>query len=149
MEDLEYASVNVVSTIPIRSRLMNKIQDEQEMSHIGQALYQYIHQGWPKKPPDELTEYRKHETSLSIIDNLKVYGGNRVWIPLKLSAEMLKRLHESHMGFEKTYRLAQTGVWWPGMYKDVENIVHSCTHWAEKQKNPKETLLITPLPSKP
>ncbi len=148
-EDLQSSSINALRTIPIRTRLIDRIQKEQEASYIGQALRQYILQGWPKKPADELTEYRKYEPSLSIIDDLIIYGNNRLWIPLTLRSELLSRLHETHLGFEKTYQLAQTGVWWPGMYRDIENVVSSCTHCAEKRPNPKEPLITTPLPMKP
>lgn len=123
-KDLEYASINVVKTIPIRPRLMDKIKREQEKSHVSRAIHQYIIQGWQKRIPNKITEYRKYETS---------------WRKPRLDATSSQSKYacsppRKPYGLQKTYKLAQTGIWWPGMYKDIKNIVQLCTYCAEKQK---------------
>jgi hypothetical protein len=43
--------------------------------------------------------------------------GEKIVIPTSLRDEMLRRLHESHLGIEKTKKLARDFMYWPARFK--------------------------------
>lgn len=75
---------------------------------------------------------------------------NRVVIPQTLRQEMLKRLHEGHLGIEKCKRRARTAVYWPRINADIEKMVSTCDTCIKHQaKQPKEPLTLTDIPDEP
>lgn len=48
-------------------------------------------------------------------------------IPLKLRKAILRLLHDQHPGINRMKMLARSYVWWPGLDKDIEDTVSSCT----------------------
>ena len=63
---------------------------------------------------------------LALDDGLIVYGP-RLVIPVSLRRDVLTRLHKSHQGIERTKRRARLCVYWPGIDRDVTNVVSSCS----------------------
>ena len=55
-----------------------------------------------------------------------VLWGRRVIIPVNLRKQVLKELHEVHPGMVRMKALARSYVWWPGLDKDIEEMVRSC-----------------------
>ncbi|XP_043246608.1 uncharacterized protein LOC122394090 [Amphibalanus amphitrite] len=53
--------------------------------------------------------------------------GCRLVIPQRLRRTVLEALHASHLGKEKTKARARQIVYWPGIYRDVENVTRCCT----------------------
>ena len=83
------------------------------------------------------------------VENDLVLFGNRVVVPKTSQKEVLKLLHQSHQGIERTKRRARQMLFWPGMNNDIETTVRSCIPCQEKQySQQKETLLQPPLPSR-
>ena len=72
-----------------------------------------------------LRPYAKMKDFLCV-DQDMIVCGQRLVIPRKLRGEVLKRLHSSHQGIEKTRRRARQSVYWPGIDNDITNIVNSC-----------------------
>ena len=83
------------------------------------------------------------------IDNGLVVFGRRMVIPRKARKEVLKRLHSSHQGIERTKRRARQVAYWPGNNNDVETTViayEKCQiHQSSQQKEP---LMYDPLPDR-
>ena len=50
----------------------------------------------------------------------------RVVIPAACQGAVLKELHTSHQGIVRMKSLARIHVWWPGVDKDIEQMVSSC-----------------------
>ena len=64
--------------------------------------------------------------------------------------EVLKRLHQAHMGIEKTKLRARATVFWPGINKQIEDMVKSCETCLENQKKQtKETMIRSEIPTYP
>ena len=57
--------------------------------------------------------------------------GNRIIIPEELRQQTLERLHQSHQGIEKTKRRARDTVHWPGIDKDIREIIKRCNKCQE------------------
>ena len=73
--------------------------------------------------PDELVLYRQ-----------------RLLIPRPFRREVLRRLHASHQGINRTLRRARQTVYWPGLTSDVTSTVEACnpcqTHLPSLGKEP-------------
>ena len=64
---------------------------------------------------------------LSVVVDLLVRG-QPIVIPEAMRAEILGKLHEGPIGVTKCKARAATSVWWPGMYKDIEETVATCPY---------------------
>ena len=49
---------------------------------------------------------------------------------------MLSELHAAHPGINRMKRLARSYVWWPGIDKDLEHLVHTCSTCQDHQNAP-------------
>ena len=49
-------------------------------------------------------------------------------IPAKLRIEVLKILHQGHLGIVKTKSKARDVAWWLYFDKEIEAIIMECTH---------------------
>ena len=67
--------------------------------------------------------------------------GARVVIPRKLQAAVLQMLHEGHVGMVRVKRIAQSYTWWPGVDKDIEELVKTCKNCQQDQKSPESAPL--------
>ena len=68
----------------------------------------------------------------AIFDDLSVDGelvyldARRIVMPLKGVKPILKLLHVSHVGVNKTYNLARSIYYWPGMLNDIKQMIDGC-----------------------
>ena len=75
--------------------------------------------------------------------------GNRIVIPAQLHLEMLNRLHTGHQGIRKCRERARQSVWWPGLSKQLEELVHNCPKCCKLRFQHAEPLVPTTFPSLP
>lgn len=86
---------------------------------------------------------------MSVVEGL-LLRQNRIVIPQALRKEMLRRLHEGHLGAEKCKRRARTAIYWPGINADIDRMVSTCdTCLSHRAKQQKEPMIITDTPSEP
>ena len=64
-------------------------------------------------------------TELTIVDGL-VLKGHCIVIPNKLRQSCLARLHITHMGVNKTLYQARQSVFWPGLTKNINELISAC-----------------------
>ena len=74
---------------------------------------------------EELSQYQRVFKCLSI-ENECIFYGNRVIIPQNLRTNVLRWLHESHLGVVRMKMVARSYVWWPGLDKEIEKYVQNC-----------------------
>ena len=64
---------------------------------------------------------------LSIMDdNLIIFQSSRIFVPSKMRASILDKLHSSHSGVSKTKVLARQLYFWPGLSRDIEHLILNC-----------------------
>ena len=123
------------------------VMQNQEM----QTVISYVINGWPVSNtiPTHLKKILEVRGSLSVMDGLLVCD-SRIVIRQELRSEMLTRLHESHMGYNKCIANAAKCIWWPGITSDIKHMVKNCEQCVQNQPAQRsEPLRPTALPSRP
>ncbi|XP_054864601.1 uncharacterized protein K02A2.6-like [Amphiprion ocellaris] len=139
--------VNLVAkSLPMSDMKSKQIAAETQKDTYLQRVMALLHGKWPR---GECQPYYNIRAELSVVNGL-LLRQNRVVIPNSLREDMLKRLHEGHLGIEKCKRRARTAVFWPGINADIEKMVSSCDTCIKHQaKQPKEPLTVTDIPDEP
>ena len=97
----------------------------------------------------EVRPYWGIHHDISIVDDL-VMAGSRIIIPQASRQEVLGEIHEGHQGETKCMLRAKTAVYWPGIYKDIKNIVGNCGACREVENaQTKCPMVITEVPMQP
>ena len=80
--------------------------------------------GWPDKaklgPEEKL--YLQVAADLTIQKGL-LLKGSRLVIPVAMQKTILGKIHEGHQGITKCRERAKQSVWWPGLSKQIEDLV--------------------------
>jgi len=87
-----------------------------------QLLRRQIAIGWPASAadtPSDLREFTTFADELAECDGL-VFKGQRVVIPQEARADILQRIHSSHIGINGCIRRAQESVFYPGITADIK-----------------------------
>ena len=132
-----------------------KLQEYQEAAAKDQQLQSvksYIKNGWPnerKNVIDLAKPYFNFREELTETDNVFLRG-ERIIIPKEKRGEVLRLLHESHIGIESTLRRARDTVFWPGMTAEIRDVLSKCeTCTSYPRKQAKESLQPHSVPMKP
>ena len=63
--------------------------------------------------------------------------------------EVLDRIHEAHMAINKCRERAMQAVWWPGLSKQIQDMVENCRVCLKHKISRPELLSPTPFPECP
>lgn len=117
-----------------------------------QILLKFCKEGWPKsikKLPIPLRVYWPLQSAIFAENNL-LFLNDRLIVPKNLVGNMLKILHEYHMGITKTRLRAKCNLYWPSMDKDIKQMVSNCRICEKyRPKNCKEPMIPHQIPDKP
>ncbi|XP_021353194.1 uncharacterized protein K02A2.6-like [Mizuhopecten yessoensis] len=93
--------------------------------------------GWKEFPDEELKmkPYTRRSSGITLHEGCLLWG-MRVIIPPKLRDDVLRELHEGHIGVVRMKALARSYVWWPGIDEAIENIGKSCAGCQEVKSAP-------------
>ena len=97
---------------------------------------------------------RGHEHYLNIATELSVKDGilmrgNRLVIPSALRLEMLDRVHTGHQGIVKCRERARQSIWWPGLSRQIEELVKNCATCRKCVQQRSEPLIPSNFPETP
>ena len=89
----------------------------------------FIQSSWPssisKKEYPDLMPYFLHRHSLSVVDDC-IIKHEQVVIPPKLQAQVLRLLHQNHLGIVKMKQIARSTCWWSSINRDTKQIAQAC-----------------------
>lgn len=89
-------------------------------------LKNFIRNGAPDRITNPtLSKFKSLIPQLSIMKECIMFQ-SRVFIPEHLRQTVLEHLHENHPGISGMKALARSLIWFPGLDKDIENLVNSC-----------------------
>ena len=86
----------------------------------------------------QLKPYLHCFTELSVASGC-LLRGSRVIVPLQGRSTILSQLHEAHQGMSKMKSLARSYFWWPGLDKEIEDLVKKCKRCQELRALPPQT----------
>ena len=129
-----------LSTTPLSSAQIRLWTDsDRTLSKVRQ----WVQEGWPETDSDtsdDLKPYARRKLELSVEGGCVLWGC-RVVVPRKGRKSALQMLHEAHPGVARMKSLARGYIWWPGMDREIEDCVKSCTICQTTRKDPP----VTPL----
>lgn len=108
--------------VPLSSKMIAKLSIRDPL--LSRVL-NFALKGWPDKLPDEFKPYWVRRNEISTYKDCVLWG-NRVIVPTGGRKEILKLLHATHPGVVKMKALARSYVWWPGIDKEIEDVVGTC-----------------------
>lgn len=133
-----------VAEIKYSTDKLSQLKSETNNDTILKRVIEYYVNGWPNqlKEENEINHCYKIKAELTVEDGL-VYFNKRVVIPRVVRGEMLRRIHESHQGIEKSKQLAKQHVYWPGIMSDITNLVLTCLVCNKYNRTNKKTELMS------
>ncbi|KAJ0182603.1 hypothetical protein K1T71_001972 [Dendrolimus kikuchii] len=127
----------VEDSFPISAReVALKTQTDEVLSKI----YKYIMNGWPTLVNDNEKPYYNRKEYLSIEQGCILYN-HRVIIPVLLRKQVLRELHEGHLGVVKMKNLSRNYVYWPNLDNEIEVLCRDCTACRQQRDAPPQSLL--------
>ena len=116
-------------------------------------LLKEVQKGFPKDKSKLINSAKpywniRNDLSIDQANDLIIYNG-RIVVPKLARKEILKKLHSSHQGIDRTKRRARQILYWPCMNSDIANLVSSCEKCHSLlPSQQKEPLKQDPLPSR-
>lgn len=150
---LETQHIKIHEILPqFSDNYIHRITENTKTDTELNALKETIYNGWPeniKDVPQLCRPYWNYRDEISIEDGV-LMKGYRIIIPQNMKLEVLNKLHEPHLGLEKTKLRARESVFWKDINKDIENIVRKCETCQKHQSGQqKEPLIQTEIPPRP
>ncbi|KAL3999170.1 nuclear receptor co-repressor 2 [Sarotherodon galilaeus] len=140
--DIEDQVHMVISNLPVTSAKLEEFRKETRNDVTLTKLTETVLDGWPEARNQAATEiqaYWNYREQISVVDGV-LFKGEQLIVPVALRAEMLKRIHEGHLGIESCRRRPREVLFWPGMSQSITEMVNCCdvcsTHQKRQNKEP-------------
>jgi transposase InsO family protein len=140
----------LMETIPISAKRLERIKAAICEDTESLMLRRAIMEGWPcpKKVPPELRTFYTFRDFLTCIEGVIFYM-DRVYIPRLERERVLDEIHLGHQGEVKCIRRGIQVVWWPGLTRDIRDVVRKCSTCEEFRRKPREPMQASPFPERP
>ena len=149
---MEVKRMDPFDTTKVAPEKLAQLQRCMGQERILQTLKTTVLSGWPEhreKVPVPIRDFWSYGEEISIHNGV-LFKSHRVIIPTVMRAEILSKIHSSHMGIEYCLRKAKDIVFWPGMSTHIKEIVASCKVCAEFQtRNPKQPMQTNKIQDRP
>ena len=129
---------------------MECYRQAQKADDTCSKIRQYCKDGWPSKHQvkGDLVPYWRVRGELSVGDGLLLCG-TRIVVPKGQRAKTLQKIHQGHQGIQKCRQRVLAAVWWPGISREIEDLVKSCPVCQKNTPPAREPLLQSSLPDYP
>ena len=137
LED-ETMNVTVAAISMFQEGKINQIKCKTSKDLTLVKLAKVVQTGWPDQRAEtdpDLHAFWIHRWNLSIIDGV-IMNGTRIVIPKSLQNEYLRCLHTGHFGISKCRARDKLTVYWPGIDKDITNLIGHCDTYRQVQHAP-------------
>ena len=95
-----------------------------------------------------MKSYWEYKDDFSITNELLVKG-SRIVIPSSMRLEILEKLHTGHLGITKCRERVMQSVWWPGLSKQLHDLIYMCRKCTRDTLNKAEPLITSEFPERP
>ncbi len=120
-KDIEAQVHMVIFNLPVSSEKLEEFRKETKNDKTLIKLTETVLNGWPitkSQAAKEIQMYWNYREEISVVDGV-LFKGESLIVPAAMRAEMLKRIHESHLGIESCRRRAREVLFWPGMSQSI------------------------------
>ena len=140
----------LASNLPASADRLKAFRDAQQKDSTCSQLITFCKQGWPNKSQltGDLSQYWRVRGELSLHDDL-LLRGQRILVPRSLQQETLNKIHSGHQGIQRCRLRISTSVWWPGISRQMEQLVKNCPECAKASVPHRQPMIGSPLPSHP
>nr|XP_023660029.1 uncharacterized protein K02A2.6-like [Paramormyrops kingsleyae] len=151
-EGMDMQVHTVYSSLPVSNAKLENIRKETENDLQLMVLKKTIKEGWPavrRSCPQTIAEFWNHRDELTQMNDI-LFKGEKIIVPTSLRRQMLSRIHVGHMGIEKCKQRARDVLFWPGMNRQIEEMVERCPICIEhRASNKKEPMISHKIPDRP
>ena len=140
----------VIQGLPASDKMLEEIKQHQEEDETCKQVRAYCKDGWPTKQevPGAVLPFYPVSAEMSVENGL-LLRGRRIVIPSSMRLSMLDKLHTGHQGITKCRERARESVWWPGLSRQLEELIKSCPECTKSQKQRAQPLIVSPFPDLP
>ena len=150
-EEIELYVESILLQLPALDKRLEEIATAQKEHSICKKLLAYCKEGWSdsiQKFPSSLSPYWSSRDEISWGQGL-LLKGLRLIITSSIRLEILDRMHDGHQGIVKCSRRTKEPVWWPGLDKQLEEMVTNCHKCIEHRKPNRESVISSAVPERP
>ena len=118
----------ITSQLNARSDSLQQLHEASQADDTLAILKYTIQKGWPstiKELRSKIQPYWTFREELTIEDGL-LLKSTRIVVPSMRQVEILKLIHEGHLGLTKCKLRAKETVYWPGLNDQLEKLVLNC-----------------------
>ncbi|XP_064466262.1 uncharacterized protein K02A2.6-like [Ornithodoros turicata] len=146
-DSVQVLMVEAMQDTSLTALTAQKIADETSKDRVLRRVTRWVLQGWSKEA-QETPDFFKVRNELSILRGC-LLRGDRVVIPESCRQQVLQLLHAGHQGVVRTKALARSYVWWPGLDRNIEQVVGECRACQATRNAPSRCVHPWPLPNNP
>ena len=125
---LKLSVYQITGHLNARSDSLQQLCEASQTDDTLAILKCTIQKGWPstiKELPSKIQPCWTFREELTIEDGL-ILKGTRIVVPSMKQVEILKLIHEGHLGLMKCKLRAKETVYWPGLNDQLEKLVLNC-----------------------
>lgn len=135
--DAKMASVSYINYVedafPVSAQ---DVASATQKDTVLKNIYNYVINGWPRTTESvNESPYFNRKESISLDRGCLLYN-HRVIIPEPLRRQVLRELHEGHLGVVKMKNTARSFVYWPQIDADIESLCRECTACCQQRSEP-------------
>lgn len=142
----------VLGNAPATDKRIQEIKELTESDTTRQRLKSVIRSGWPDERtdiPEDILSYWNFRDELSEAEGV-IMKGEKIIILTSLRKDMLTRIHCGYLGILKCTQRAREAIYWPGICKNIDELVGKCEVCQRyRESNTKEPLILEPIPDNP
>ena len=146
--DLEKA----IGMIHFTDERVNEAKNETDKDETLVQLRAVVLKGWPdrmKDLPQSIRPYWSFRDELTVHDGL-VLKGDALIVPTTLQKMILAKIHQGHLGIEKSRMKAKNVVYWNKITQDIAEMVRKCSTCMEfARAQSSEPLIPHEVPQRP
>ena len=125
----------MIQGLPATDEQLEEIKRQQEEDVVCNQIKCYCREGWPTKQEvaGAVQPYYSVSAEISIANGL-LLRGSRIIIPASMRLSMLDKVHTDHQGVTKCRERARQSIWWPGLSRQLDELVKNCPECSKAQK---------------
>ena len=151
-EDIDVIVHSVLHDLRVSSNRLDEFRRETATDPELSQLMEFLRNGFPinkSRLSIELQQFQKLLPEMYELDGLLLHN-HKLVVPKSMRSRMLDLVHEGHLGVEKCRALARQCLYWPGLSRDIDNIISKCAVCNAHRKNqPAQPLQPHPIPFRP